>query len=106
MKRLGAFVVVVLLAVGCARQGGVVQPDAQSMLLLTGNIQGSVLVLDGNRVGQIDQIGEWFDYKDGKGVQFTVDPGTHQVEVRKDGRLLVNRKLYLNDQQTMEVVVP
>lgn len=106
MKRLGILMAVLVLTVGCARQAGIMQPDAESALLLTGNIRGSVLVLNGNRIGQIDQVAEVFDYKDGKGVQFAVDPGTHEVEVSKDGRLLVNRKLYLNDQQTMEVVVP
>ncbi len=88
-----------LLLTGCGYKEGVVQPAEASYLHFTGNLE---------RVSvQIDNM-EPFALKNTGGdesVIHQISPGQHVVKVFRNGELIVNRILLLDNQMTKEVMI-
>ena len=106
-----AFVMMALLATtGCGYREGVRQPDTQSYIWFSGNINEAVAHIDGNEPIKIDHgyytnsSGEKVK-RDGKTL-YEIKPGKHEVVVKKNDKIVVHRVLLINSGATKEVRVP
>jgi len=100
MKKLilGIVIVLLMFLAGCAaNQQGVVQYEEAAYLKLTGNLENAYLAIDDNPPVLIEEPQDNFVYQ--------LTPGTHIITVTRDGKLLVKRELYFDDQITREVEV-
>lgn len=113
MKKLILFVflsALPLMAVSCGYKEGSRQPDNQSFITFTGNVNGAVAVVDGGEPFAVDSL----TYKDSQGndvkksdkTYYQVQPGRHSVVVSKDGQVKVERDVLINAGSTKEVWVP
>lgn len=97
-----------LLLTACSTQyQAVTQVDDQAWLQLSGNFVGATLQLDNQPVialtgGQVSTF-----ELDGKTVaKFEITTGSHQIQIVRDGMLLVKRTLYVSNGNIIEVKVP
>lgn len=81
------------------------QVDDKAYLQLSGNIQGTTLVLDDSTTVQLDDADTF--KLDGEAVaKFDLSVGSHQVEIRRGSQVLVKRKIYVTNGNVFEVRVP
>jgi len=101
MKKLiiGIMLLLLIFLAGCAAttQQGVIQHEEAAYLKLTGNLENAYLAIDDNPPVLIEEPLEDFVYQ--------LTPGTHIITVTRDGKLLMKRELYFDDQITREVEV-
>ena len=113
MKKLilfGMLPALALMALSCGYKEGSRQPDNQSFLAFTGNVNGAVAVVDGGEPFEVDSL----TYKDSQGsdvkksdkTYYQVRPGRHSVVVRKEGQVKVEREVLIDAGSTKEVWVP
>lgn len=96
-RTLAIIFLVVLSLSACAYNEGVIQPAEQSFLKFTGNPEGASV--------QIDQS-QPFELNDVSGKIYKVQPGKHIIKIFRNGNLLVDRVLILDNETTKEVDVP
>ncbi len=97
MKTLTIILFLLFLLPSCGGyKESVKQSQEQAFLSFTGNAIGASFSVDnGDRV----TIGEGsFVYK--------LKPGKHEVKVFRGGQTVVQRQIYIGDQETVEVQVP
>jgi len=100
MKKLilGIVIVLLMFLAGCAaNQQGVVQHEEAAYLKLTGNLENAYLAIDDNAPILIEEPDTNFVYQ--------LTPGTHIITVTRNGKLVLKRELYFDDQITREVEV-
>jgi hypothetical protein len=113
-KRL-AFALVMcaaIIAAGCGGgyKEGSRQPDPQSFIVFTGNVEDATASIDGGTPFAVasltykDQSGQ--DVKTAERTFYQVRPGRHMVVVRKQGEIRVERDVLINAGATLEVWVP
>jgi hypothetical protein len=98
----------VLIATGCQTNYQTVTQadDSIAYVQLAGDFWGTELILDENPPIQVSP--EKFDsFKlDGKEViKFELSTGSHRVKILRAGKVLVDRKIYVSDGNTFEVIV-
>lgn len=81
----------------CAYNEGVIQKDNTSYLKLTGNTENISLQIDDGKEIQLSEILDNTVYE--------IDPGTHIITIRRNSEIIVQRKLYFDNQITKEVKV-
>ncbi len=94
MKQLLATAITLLLLAGCGYKEGVVTGDAKAYLFFTGMTEGAQVSIDG---------GDAFGVEAGRDHQYRILPGKHRVSVTRDGRLLVDREIYVGDGVAKEI---
>lgn len=105
-------VAAVLLATGCGvgYKEGSRQPDPQSFIVFTGNVEDATASVDGGMPFAVvpltykDQSGQ--DVKKAEKTFYQVRPGRHTVVVKKQGEVRVERDVLINAGATMEIWVP
>jgi hypothetical protein len=106
MKRVILLVLGIMVLHACGYQEGIIQKGEKSFIKFTGHWE--------NVSVQIDDIDQ-FVLKTGSDAerssnnenkQFQVSPGRHSIKVFRDGNLIVNRILLLDNQTTTEVIIP
>ena len=114
MRRGLAFTILttVLLASGCGvgHKEGVRQPDPQSYIVFTGNVEGAMASVDGGEPFAVASL----TYKDASGQDvkkaektfYQVRPGRHTIVVKRQGAVQVERDLLIEAGATREVWVP
>lgn len=99
MRRYVAIVVGLFALAACAMPGTTVRTtDTRPSLAFEGAPDGSVLYVDGQKIGDPNQY-------DGQPNILLVEPGTHQVVVKAaDGTPLFERKVYVESElRTLKV---
>ncbi len=101
-----------LLATGCGvgYKEGTRQPDPQSYIVFTGNVEGTIAIVDGGTPFEVASL----TYKDASGQDvkkaektfYQVRPGRHTVVVKKMGEVRVERDLLIGAGAAIEVWVP
>lgn len=100
MKRAILAFVFVLCVSACGHHEGIVQKAEKSFLKFTGKTDSvSVQIDDGVPLSLVPSHGPG-------GTLYQLSPGKHKVKVYRDGILVVNRILVLDNQAIMEVIVP
>ncbi len=100
MKRflMKSLLVTVLLIGGCAGHQGVVLRDGNAYVLLKGDCAGVSLQIDENALIRV--VGECNDIK------YSVMPGRHVVKLYRDGKMILERLVFLGSNETCEVTIP
>lgn len=97
------FVAVALLSLGsvcCKMPNTTVQTvDGRSTLKLVGAPAGAVIFLDGNLVGNAEAYV-------GDPKVLSVEPGTHLVEVKKGGKILVSQRVFFGGGEMRSISIP
>lgn len=104
------FLVTPWLLQSCGMKSGVVQEREKSYLKFTGNVKGSMAILDQEH--RIDLTKAMY-HKDATGeivydpdVLFEITPGKHDIQVERDGGVVVNRVFLIGNNQTKEIFIP
>jgi hypothetical protein len=102
----------VLSAAGCGvgYKEGSRQPDSQSFIVFTGNVEGAMASVDEGEPFAVASL----TYKDASGNDvkkaektfYQVRPGRHTVVVKKMGEVRVEREILIDAGATKEVWVP
>ena len=96
MKKFFIITLIVFLS-SCAYNSGVIQKDNISYLKLVGKLQNISLQIDDGAITQLNEISIDTVYE--------IKPGVHIIKVRRDSKLVIERKLYFGNQITREVKV-
>jgi hypothetical protein len=103
MKKVILLLFGILILQACGYQEGVVQKGEKSFIKFIGN-RANVSV-------QIDDMNQFVLQSDtesnsGDNKLYQISPGKHSLKVYRDGSLIVNRILLLDNQATAEVIIP
>jgi len=100
IKKLGLVILSTLFIFmsGCGYKEGVISEEKVAYLYFTGNAKGAEVSIDATTVFIVEAVGEEEHYK--------VSTGNHIVIVRKNGVVVVKRKLLLGDGIAREINVP
>lgn len=105
MKKILMMGLALLLSACSTHFSTTTQVDDKAYLLLTGNTQGAMLTIDDQPQINLDESNH-YTQGDERVIKFQMDVGSHQVEVQKNGQVLVKRKIYVTNGNTFEVRVP
>ncbi len=103
----------VLLLGGCGYREGVTVTEPAAYLAFSGNTEGAIVRIDdsisfvlgeGTSSMVISDTGE--NDKRLPGLRYRIVPGKHCIQVGKNGTVVVDRELLLNDGVTREISVP
>lgn len=86
-----------IILFSCAYNQGVIQKDDVSYLKLTGNLNNITLQIDDGEIIKLKDFNDKTVYE--------IKPGVHIITIRRDNKVIVERKLYFNNQTTREVNV-
>jgi len=92
---VAALLLVALLA-GCGYKEGVRTEAQKSFLYFSGDVDGALVSVDG---------GAQFSVKPGKDNLYSIPPGKHKVFVTREGRVIVERDIYVGDGVAKEIEV-
>ena len=103
MKKIILLLLGILILHACGYQEGIVQKGEKSFIKFAGNLENvSVQLDDMNQF--VLKSGSESGTDDNK--LYQVSPGKHVLKVYRDGNLIINRILFLDDQATAEVIIP
>lgn len=103
MKKSIILLSCILLLHACGYQDGIIQKGEKSFIKFTGNLENvSVQIDDMNQFALTTKAEDGFAYNK----LYQVSPGKHSLKVYRDGSLIVNRILFLDNQATAEVIIP
>jgi len=89
--------IVTVLFFGCGYREGTIQPDQQSYLVFTGNVEGSIATIDG---------GNPIELKTQERTLYQIKPGRHDIIVKNGSEIRVNRSVLINSGATKEIHIP
>ena len=89
--------VMFLLLIGCAYNTGTVQIAEKSYLQFSGNIEGVSVIIDGD---------DAFNLSTTEDTLYQLSPGKHSLKIYRSNNLIVDRVIFLEDQGTMEILIP
>lgn len=95
MKKVILLLLVTTFLYSCGYQEGIVQKAEKSYLKFSGNIENASV--------QIDSM-EPFTIPENKIYQLM--PGKYSLKIYRKGNLVVDKILFLENQTTMEVIIP
>jgi hypothetical protein len=106
MKKVILLLLGILILHACGFQEGIVQRAEKSFIKFSGNwADVSVQIDDMNQfVLKSGADSEKSSGDDNK--LYQLSPGKHSIKVYRDGNLIVNRILFLDNQATAEVIIP
>jgi hypothetical protein len=105
MKRILIVVASLLLLVlsGCGTYSQSVQVDDHAYLLLTGNPEGNVVVIDDGKPIDLSKETKSFVLNGQQATKIKIPIGKHTVKVAKNGVLMINRVFYVSSGNSFEV---
>ncbi|MFT6898583.1 MAG: hypothetical protein ACJA13_003007 [Paraglaciecola sp.] len=90
---------------GCSTNfSEVKQLDDKAFLQLTGDFENGVLIIDDKKI-DLTQV-DTFTLDGQKVAKFAVQTGTHIIEVLKQEKTVLKRKIYVTNGNVFEVIVP
>ena len=114
MKRTAtalAVALVFVLLTGCGYKEGMIQDEPVSYLRFTGALQGAVVSIDDLQPFEPGEADSSADARNNPSeatgpIHYRVEPGKHRITVRKNGRVVVDRIIMLDNGMTKEVRIP
>ncbi len=104
-KFIFLFLVIVILS-ACGYQEGIVQKGEKSFVKFTGNRTNVSVQIDDMNQFVLKAGGDDSEENSSDNKLYQVSPGKHLIKVYRDGHLIVNRILFLDNQATAEVMIP
>jgi len=106
MKKFIVLLLGIMIIHGCGYQEGIVQKGEKSFIKFTGNwMNVSVRIDDMNQFVLTPGTASEKSGGDNNKL-YQVSPGKHLIKVYRDGDLIVDRILFLDNQTTAEVIIP
>ena len=107
MKKVIFLLLVMTFIYACGYQEGIVQKAERSYLKFSGNIENASVEIDNMAPFTITARGasENGESKTENKV-YQLLPGKHSLKIYRNGNLIVNRILILENQTTIEVTIP
>jgi hypothetical protein len=108
MKKVILLFLGIMVLYACGYQEGIIQKGEKSFIKFSGNWKNiSVQIDDMDRfVLKSGSDSEQSSGDDNNNKLFQISPGKHSIKVFRDGNLVVNRILLLDNQTTTEVIIP
>lgn len=100
MKNIMVILWVLLTLTACGYKEGVIIPDEKAFLSFSGETNDVEILWDGNALLPVS------NNEDGKIHIYQVEPGKHQIEIQRDGNVIVKRSLMLSKGTTKEINIP
>jgi hypothetical protein len=91
---------------GCGYKEGVLIKEPVSYLWFTGNVQQAFVKIDEK---EPFEIGRWVAEQkssEGKLIYYQIPPGKHRVIVEKNGKVVVDRILFVGNETIQEIQIP
>jgi hypothetical protein len=104
--RLSISLVLVTLLGACGSYRSTTQVDGVSFIEISGLPHGEQVMIDGQPVGTLGDDLKSFDLNGRTVTRIEVPPGTHEVVIEREGKIIVKRKIYLSDGNNAEVNLP
>ncbi len=82
---------------------GMVQPDQESFIWFSGNLEAAVATIDNGAAIKLDEPSE--ADPEGKTL-YRLKPGKHDVVVTRNGQVIVNRSIMVGSGAAKEIAVP
>jgi len=99
-----------LIVFACGYREGILQKEPVSYLWFTGNVERSMVSIDGGEpfALQVTDLPRDASSKEGeaKYVHYKLSPGKHRITVTRDGQIVVDRVLILENENIREIQVP
>jgi uncharacterized protein YcfL len=92
-----------LALVGCGSYNQAVQVDDHAYLLLIGNPDGNIVVIDDGNPIDLEKDTTSFSLNGKQATKIQISIGKHTVKVTKSGALTVNRAFYVSTGTSFEV---
>lgn len=99
-------VIMLLVLAGCGTFQNVTQLEEQTYLQLSGSVEDIVLTIDSQPEIIVASDAKSFDLNGETVTQFIIAPGQHIVKIERNGELLVHRKLYVAEGNSVEIKLP
>ena len=100
MNKIFCFMLIGFISTSCKMPNTTVQTiDGRSTLRVMGAPSGAILFLDGKPVGSADAFS-------GDPNVLSVEPGTHIIEIKKDGATLLIHRIFFGGGEMRSVSVP
>jgi hypothetical protein len=106
MKKIILLILGMLILHACGYQEGIVQKGEKSFIKFTGNWTNVSVQLDDMNEFILKSGTESAKDAAGDNKLYQVSPGKHSIKVYRNGELIVNRTLLLDNQTTAEVIIP
>jgi hypothetical protein len=106
MKKFICSLFVILILYACGYQEGVVQKGEKSFVKFTGNLTNVSVQIDDMNQFVLKAGGDESGKSNDDKKLYQVSPGKHLIKVYREGHLIVNRILFLDNQATAEVIIP
>jgi hypothetical protein len=110
MKIIVSISLILLILTSCGYREGVLQKEPVSYLWFTGNVDKAMVSIDGGAPFALQTSGYAQDNSSGsseaKFIHYKLSPGKHSITVTRDGQIIVDRVLILENENTREIQVP
>lgn len=97
MKTLVLITAALLMFSGCGYKEGVVSGDAKAYLYFTGDPEGVQVSIDDARS---------FEIETGRDHRYRIPTGKHTVRILRDGAVVSERRIYVDDGVAKEIMLP
>jgi len=103
--------IALLFIITCGYREGVLQKDSVSYVWFTGNVEGAMASIDNGepfalQVSNYPQDASSGGKSDAKYVHYKLSPGKHRITVKKQGQVVVDRIVILENENIKEIDVP
>lgn len=100
MNKLFCIILVGFVSINCKMPNTTVQTiDGRSTIRVTEAPSGAILFLDGKPIGPADAFS-------GDPNVLSVEPGTHIIEIKKDGATLLSQRIFFGGGEMRSISVP
>ncbi|MBU2883885.1 hypothetical protein KO525_05075 [Psychrosphaera sp. B3R10] len=81
------------------------QPVDQAYVQLEGNFIGATIIL-GQTITNIDAKTKTFELNGKTVAKFPIAIGSHELKVLRNGKLVINKNIFVTQGQTVDVIIP
>jgi hypothetical protein len=105
IKIIVSISLILLVITSCGYREGVLQKEPVSYLWFTGNVDKAMASIDGGAPFAL-QIDNTSGSSEAKFIHYKLSPGKHRITVTRDGQIIVDRTIILENENTREIQVP
>jgi hypothetical protein len=106
MKHIFLTLLCIVSLAGCHTYQSVTQTESGSFIQLKGQYSNAELVVDGQAPIVLDSTQKTFKSNGVNVMKFAVSQGTHHIQITKAGHAVVDRKIFVTEGNTFEIIVP
>jgi len=105
MNKLYTFLLPFLLT-ACGTYQSVTQSEEAAYIQFMGKPQLLELSIDGKASGNLRTDFESFNLNGETATRIQLTPGSHEIELRRDGNTIIHRKIYVSEGNIFEINLP